>query len=77
METLKEFWAILVAGATALIWLIRLEAKVNLQAVEMKNMQQQRHEDLDAAKEQRAELNKVLTEIRADVKSLLRERGKD
>jgi len=55
-----------------LIWLIRLEARSIENGKEIKRLWYQRKEDLDAAKEARDDTNKMLAEIRDDIKALIR-----
>lgn len=72
MEILKDYWAIVAAGAAGLVWLVRLEARGLANEREIRRLWQQRKEDLDAAKEAREQTNRMLTEIREDVKKILR-----
>lgn len=65
--------------ASAIIWLIRLENKIALNAASIQRLEQQRHEDMVAAREARAATNDGLREIRgdpgeirADIKTLMR-----
>jgi hypothetical protein len=75
MDTLREFWALIAGGVAALGWLMRLEARGLANEREIKRLWTQRKEDLDAAQRSRDEANKMLDEIRKDVKLLLRQRG--
>lgn len=71
MEMLKEYWGLIVAGVTLVIWSIRLEAKANENAKDIRRIWVQRAEDLAAHKEAREATNHLLTELRNDVKILL------
>ncbi len=79
MDLVKEFWGILVAAVGAVAWLIRLEQKIALNAASITYLQQQRHDDLMAAREARKEttealghMREELGEIRRDIKELLK-----
>lgn len=74
MEALKEHWQIIVAAVASLAWIVRLEAMAKGNSAEIRRLWAQRKEDLAAAKDSRDATNKLLDEIRADVKALLRER---
>jgi hypothetical protein len=71
MEMLKEYWGLIVAGVTLVVWSIRLEAKANENSKEIRRIWAQRAEDLAAHKEAREATNLLLTELRNDVKILL------
>lgn len=72
MEIVKEFWALFLAAASTIVWVVRIEAKAAGNTREIERLWQQRKEDLQAAKEARVETNKTLEEIRSDIKALLR-----
>jgi hypothetical protein len=59
-----------------LVWLIRLEGRSVENTKEIKRLWNQRKEDLDASKEAREETNKMLSEIRDDIKALIARVGK-
>lgn len=71
MELLREFWAIIMAGLAGLVWLVRLESRTFANEGELKRQREQRNEDLKATTDARAETNKMLTEIREDIKKLM------
>lgn len=78
-DVIKEFWGIIVTAFGAAGWLIRLEAKIALNASAISQLQQQRHEDMVAAREARAatseqlrEIKDAVTELRNDIKDLIR-----
>lgn len=75
----KELWGIFLAAVAAVVWLIRLEGKVALNSAAIRRLEQQRHDDMVAAREARGMTNDGLrdirgdlSEIRADIKSLMR-----
>jgi hypothetical protein len=65
-----------VAFVGFLVWLIRLEARSIENTKEIKRLWAQRKEDLDAAKQSREDTNKMLAEIRDDIKSLILQVGR-
>jgi len=71
MELLRDFWAIIMAGLAGLVWLVRLESRTFANEGELKRQREQRHEDQKATTDARAETNKMLTEIREDIKKLM------
>ena len=76
MELLRTFWPIIMAFVGFLIWLIRLEARSIENSKEIKRLWNQRKEDLDAARIAREDTNKMLAEIRDDIKALISRVGK-
>ena len=73
---IRTFWPIVTGFVAFLVWLIRLEARSVENGKEIKRLWNQRKEDLDAAKTARDETNKMLAEIRDDIKSLIAKVGK-
>ena len=71
METLKEFWPMFVAFVAFLAWLSRLEARSIENGKEIKRLWNQRREDLEMSRQARDETNKMLAEIRDDIKDLI------
>ncbi len=71
MELLKAFWPIGVAFVAFLAWLIRLEARSIENSKEIKRLWNQRREDLEMSRQARDETNKMLAEIRDDIKDLI------
>ena len=71
METVREFWAIIMGAIAALVWLVRLEARTFSNEAELKRQREQRHEDQAAATAARQDTNRMLEEIRADIKTLM------
>ena len=69
-------WKPLMAGIAFLVWLVRLESKGLQNEREIKRLWSQRKEDLDAARMAREDTNKMLGEIRDDIKSLIARVGK-
>lgn len=75
-EIIRDFWAVIVGALGLVVWLVRLEARGISNAADVRRLWAQRKEDMEAQKEQRDVANKMLEEIRADVKNLLRGIGK-
>lgn len=76
MELVRTFWPIIVGFIGFLVWLIRLESRSIENGKEIKRLWNQRKEDLDAARIAREDTNKMLGEIRDDIKSLIARVGK-
>lgn len=76
MELVRTFWPIIVGFVGFLVWLIRLESRSIENNKEIKRLWNQRKEDLDAARIAREDTNKMLGEIRDDIKSLIARVGK-
>jgi hypothetical protein len=74
MEVMREYWAVFAGGVAGLVWLVRLEARSLANERDNKRLWAQRREDLEAAREARQQANTMLTEIREDVKAILRGR---
>lgn len=75
MEILIQFWPIVLGFIALIVWLVRLEARAMDNTKEIKRLWAQRKEDLDASKESRENTDKVLAEIRADIKTLIAKVG--
>ena len=75
-DTLLKYWPMVVAFVGFLVWLIRREARSIENTKEIKRLWAQRKEDLDAAKQSREDTNKMLAEIRDDIKSLILQVGR-
>jgi len=71
MEIIRTFWPLAVAFVATIVWLIRLEARSVENSKEIKRLWYQRKEDLETSKQAREETNKMLSEIRDDIKSLI------
>lgn len=71
MELLKAFWPIGVAFVAFLAWLVRLEARSIENGKEIKRLWNQRREDLEMSRQARDETNRMLAEIRDDIKDLI------
>ena len=71
MELLKAFWPIGGAFVAFLAWLVRLEARSIENGKEIKRLWNQRREDLEMSRQARDETNKMLAEIRDDIKDLI------
>jgi hypothetical protein len=75
VEIIKAFWPIGVAFITFLVWLVRLEARSVENNKEIKRLWAQRKEDLEMSKQARDDTNKMLAEIRDDIKDLISKVG--
>ena len=71
MDLLIQFWPIVLGFVGLIVWLVRLEARAMDNTKEIKRLWSQRREDLEASKEARDDTNKMLAEMRDDIKSLL------
>lgn len=76
MDLVRTFWPVAVAFVASLVWLIRLEARSVENGREIKRLWNQRREDLEASRLSREETNKMLAEIRDDIKALIARVGK-
>lgn len=76
MEMLLKFWPVLVGFLALIVWLIRLESRAVDNTKEIKRLWNQRREDLEASNRSREDLNKMLAEIRDDIKALIARVGK-
>jgi hypothetical protein len=75
-DLIRTFWPIFGGFVAFLVWLIRLEARSVENGKEIKRLWTQRREDLDASKMAREDTNRMLAEIRDDIKSLIAKVGK-
>lgn len=71
MELIRTFWPLAVAFVATIVWLIRLESRSVENGKEIKRLWNQRKEDLEMSRQSREETNKMLGEIRDDIKSLI------
>ena len=71
MDTLKEYWAIIVAAIAGIAWLIRLESRSLSNEAEIKRLWEQRKDDNAEAKASRNEVLQEIREVRTDIKKLL------
>lgn len=76
MVDLPSLWPVIAAGFGSIVWLVRLEAKGLSNEREIRRLWTQRREDLQTAKDSRDATNKMLDEIRTDVKALLKGYGR-
>jgi hypothetical protein len=76
MELIKTFWPIILGFIGAIVWLIRLEARSIENEKEIKRLWLQRKEDLEMSRQAREDTNKMLSEIRDDIKALIAKVGK-
>jgi hypothetical protein len=76
MEGVFAYWPVAVSLVAVVVWLVRLEAGSAENTKEIKRLWNQRREDLEASQRSREETNKMLGEIRDDIKSLIAKVGK-
>jgi hypothetical protein len=71
MEILREWWPVIMATLGGVLWLSRLEWRGLQNEAEIKRLWTQRKEDLASAQKARDDTNKLLEEMRADIKQIL------
>jgi len=76
MEGIFAYWPVVVSFVAVVVWLVRLEAGSAENTKEIKRLWNQRREDLEASRQSREETNKMLAEIRDDIKALISRVGK-
>ena len=76
MEYVLKFWPVFMGFIALIVWLIRLEARAMDNTKEIRRLWNQRREDLEASKQARDDTNKMLAEIRDDIKALIARVGK-
>ena len=76
MELIRTFWPVGLAFVAFLVWLIRLEARSLENSREIKRLWNQRREDMELSRQSREDTNKMLAEIRDDIKELIAKVGK-
>jgi hypothetical protein len=76
MELVRTFWPVFIGSVLFLVWLIRLEARSVENSKEIKRLWNQRREDMDLSRQSREDTNKMLAEIRDDIKALIAKVGK-
>ena len=76
MELVRTFWPVFIGSVLFLIWLIRLEARSVENGKEIKRLWSQRKEDMEMSRQSREDTNKMLAEIRDDIKELIGKVGK-
>jgi len=74
-NTILEFWPIILGFIGFLVWLVRLEARSVESTKEIKRLWNQRKEDLEVSRQSREDTNRMLSEIRDDIKSLIAKVG--
>ena len=76
MELVRTFWPVFIGSVLFLIWLIRLEARSVENSKEIRRLWNQRREDMELSRQSREDTNKMLAEIRDDIKELIGKVGK-
>ena len=86
IEDVKEYWAIIAAFTTVVVWAVRVEMGMKKNAADIRALWKQRNEDLEASNTARSETNRFLERlegkmdksfegVREDIKMLLRQRS--
>ena len=75
-DLIRTFWPVFLACIAFLVWLIRLEARSVENTKEIKRLWNQRREDMELSRQSREDTNKMLAEIRDDIKALIAKVGK-
>jgi large-conductance mechanosensitive channel len=75
VELILQFWPVVVGFIALVAWLVRLEARAMDNTKEIKRLWNQRKEDIQASKEAREDTNRMLAEIRDDIKALIAKVG--
>ena len=75
-DIILSFWPIILGFVSFLVWLIRLEARSVENSKEIKRLWNQRKEDMEMSRQSREDTNKMLAEIRDDIKALISRVGK-
>ena len=76
MELIRTFWPVFIGSVLFLVWLIRLEARSVENSKEIRRLWNQRREDMELSRQSREDTNKMLGEIRDDIKALIAKVGK-
>jgi hypothetical protein len=76
MELVRTFWPVFIGSVLFLVWLIRLEARSVENSKEIRRLWNQRREDMELSRQSREDTNKMLGEIRDDIKALIAKVGK-
>lgn len=71
----REFWGVILSVVATVVWLVRLESVGKQNAGEIRALWRQRKEDLESSRLAREETNRLLAEMRADIKTLLTRGG--
>ena len=77
-DVIAQFWKVILAAIGAIAWLVRLEARANQNTRDLTRLElrieKQRKEDLEARRDDWGRMEKMIDEMRSDIKNLL-ERG--
>ena len=76
VDLIRAFWPFALAFVGFLVWLIRLESRSIENTREIKRLWNQRKEDLEISRQSREDTNRMLAEIRDDIKALISKVGK-
>ena len=74
-DVIQQWWAMVVAGITAVIWMVRLESRANQNTKDLTKLEErlstQRREDLEMRARDWGRMENAIDEMRADIKKLL------
>jgi hypothetical protein len=77
-DVIAQFWKVILAAIGAIAWLVRLEARANQNTRDLTRLElrieKQRKEDIEARRDDWGRMEKMMDEMRSDIKKLL-ERG--
>lgn len=73
MDSLKEYWAVLMGAFGFVSWLVRLEAMAKTNGKELLRLEKQMDRDRLDAQSSRRETNDILKDMQSDIKQLIRE----
>lgn len=77
MNFLHEAWTYVLAGISAVVWMVRLEGRANTNTRDLARLEQrlaeQRVEDMANRQRDRDEMKNELREMRSDIKEILQE----
>ena len=73
-DVIRSYWVQLTGAVAFVVWLIRLEAAVKSNSTEIRRVWRQREEDQTTARDARETTNRLLDEMRQDIKTLLARR---
>lgn len=74
-EFLLRYWPLIIAAVAVIIWAIRMEGRIGKADTGIRALWKQREEDQRTASTSRGEVHEALTELRRDVKDILKALG--
>jgi hypothetical protein len=70
-----QYWPQLLAVFAVIVWAVRVEAAVKAVRDDLESLKEQRREDKVAAEISRREVHEALSEMRSDIKDILKAVG--